>query len=190
MERGRTIAWTTAAASLAVLVVLASSVHAQFRLTHATPWTPDSAVKAVVTGGSAQLTPEPAVDPGIPRIWLTRAERTGWKQTSDYEEMMRYCRSLEAGSHWVKLETIGRTGQGRDLPMLILSKDRAFTPDAARALGKPVVLIQNGIHSGEIEGKDASGMLLRDIAVLHKYDALLDSVTLLVIPVFSVDAAE
>src|SRR6185436_9816752 len=153
------------AALLAVAATaLAAIAHAQIvRRPPAAAWTPDSVVKAV---------------------------RTGWKQTSDYEEMMRNIRSLEAGSRWVKLEIIGRTGQGRELPLLIVSKDRAFTPEAARALGKPVVLIQNGIHAGEIEGKDASGMLLRDIAVLHKYDALLDSLTLLVIPVFSVDAAE
>ena len=179
------------AATLAAAVTfLAAMAHAQLRLTRPAPWTPDSVVKSILTGSSAQLTPDPPVDPSIPRIWLTRAERTLWKQTSDYDEMMRMCRSFEAGSRWVKLEIIGRSGQGRDIPMLILSKDRAFTPDAARALGKPVVLIQNGIHAGEIEGKDASGMLLRDIAVLHKYDALLDSLTLLVIPVFSVDAAE
>ena len=179
-----------AAALAAAVTFLAAMAHAQLRLTRPAPWTPDSVVKSILTGSSAQLTPDPPVDPSIPRIWLTRAERTLWKQTSDYEEMMRMCRSFEAGSRWVKLEIIGRSGQGRDIPMLILSKDRAFTPDAARALGKPVVLIQNGIHAGEIEGKDASGMLLRDIAVLHKYDVLLDSLTLLVIPVFSVDAAE
>jgi murein tripeptide amidase MpaA len=180
------------AAVLAVAATaLAATVHAQIlRRQPAAAWNPDSTVKAVLTGGSAQLTPDPPVDTSIPRIWLTKAERTQWKQTSDYEEMMRNCRSLEAGSRWVKLEIIGRSGQGRDLPMLILSKDRAFTPEAARALGKPIVLIQNGIHSGEIEGKDASGMLVRDLAALHRYDALLDSVVLLVLPVFSVDAAE
>jgi murein tripeptide amidase MpaA len=180
------------AALLAVAATaLAAIAHAQIvRRPPAAAWTPDSVVKAVLTGGSAQLTPDPPIDTSIPRIWLTKAERTGWKQTSDYEEMMRNIRSLEAGSRWVKLEIIGRTGQGRELPLLIVSKDRAFTPEAGRALGKPIVLIQNGIHAGEIEGKDASGMLLRDIAVLHKYDALMDSVILLVLPVFSVDASE
>src|SRR4029077_485558 len=74
--------------------------------------------------------------------------------------------------------------------MLIVSKDRVFTPEGARALGKPVVLIQNGIHAGEIEGKDASLMLIRDLAVLHRGEALLDSVVLLVLPLFSADAHE
>ncbi len=176
---------------VAISILLASSVHAQgLRLTRPAPWSPDSAVKAVITGGSAQLTPDPAVDENVPRIWLTKAERTKWKQTADYDETVRFCRSLEAGSRWVRVESFGRTGQGRDLPLIIVSKDRVFTAEAARALGKPIVLIQNGIHSGEIEGKDASLMLLRDLAVLHRHEELLDSVILLVVPMFSADAHE
>jgi hypothetical protein len=143
-----------------------------------------------LNSGSAQLTPDPPVDESIPRMWLTKAERSNWKQTSDYDETMRFCRQLEAGSRWVKVESFGRTGQGRDLPLIIVSKERVFTADAARALGKPIVLVQNGIHSGEIEGKDASLILLRDLAVLHQHDDLLDSVIVLVAPMFSADAHE
>jgi hypothetical protein len=73
---------------------------------------------------------------------------------------------------------------------VILSKDRAFTPEAAAATGKPVVLILNGIHSGEIEGKDASLALMRDMTVSRTRGALLDSVIVLVVPVFSVDSHE
>src|SRR5258706_12180461 len=104
---------------------------------------------------------------GVPAFWQPRAERSGYRLTSDYDETMRYCRTMAAGTEWIKLERYGVSGQGRDLPLLIVSKERAFTPEAARATGKPVILIQNGIHSGEIEGKDASLALLRDIAVLH-----------------------
>jgi len=174
-----------------VALSIASFSRAQgLRLTRQTVWTPDSVVKAVLTSGSARLTPDPPVDETIPRIWLTRAERTKWKQTSDYDETMRYCRQLEAGSRWVKVEPFGRTGQGRDLSMLIVSKDKLFTPEAARASGLPIVLVQNGIHSGEIEGKDASLMLVRDLAVLRQHEQLLDSVIVLVVPMFSADAHE
>ena len=181
---------TTLLVAFTLLVALVPAAHTQLRLTRAAPWTPDSVVKSVLNAGSAQMTPEPAVDGNVPRIWLTKTERTQWKQTADYDETMRYCRQLEAGSRWVKVESFGRTGQGRELPLLIVSKDRAFTPEAARALGKPIVLIQNGIHSGEIEGKDASLMLVRDLAVLHKQDDILDSVIVLVVPMFSADAHE
>jgi hypothetical protein len=71
-----------------------------------------------------------------------------------------------------------------------VSRERAFTPEAARAGGKAIVLVQNGIHSGEIEGKDASLELVRDIAVLRTRERLLDHAILLVLPIFSVDAHE
>lgn len=132
---------------------------------------------------------QPAAD-SIPSYWRTRAERTGYAQTSDYDETMRFCRSLEGASRWVHLETFGKSGQGRDLPLLIVSKDRAFTPEQARALGKPVVLIQNGIHAGEIEGKDACLALVRDMVVTRTREALLDQVVLLVVPILSVDGHE
>jgi murein tripeptide amidase MpaA len=130
-----------------------------------------------------------AVD-SIPTYWRTRAERTGYAQTSDYDETMRFCRSLQGASRWVQLESFGKSGQGRDLPLLIVSKDRAFTPEQARALGKPILLIQNGIHPGEIEGKDAALALVRDMVVTRKREALLDQVVLLIVPILSVDGHE
>lgn len=132
----------------------------------------------------------PVVSPDIPTFWRTRAERTAWHQTSDYDETMRYCRQLEAGSRWVKLLSYGTSGQGRDLPLLVVSKDRAFSPEDARASGRTIVLVVNGIHAGEIEGKDASLALVRDMAVLRTREALLDSCIVLVVPILSVDAHE
>lgn len=182
------------AALVAALALLAPSVHAQLRLTRSAPVVtaagPDSVVKAIVTGGSAKLVTEPTPDAGVPSTYQTKAERTNWKQTSDHDETLRLCRMLEVGSRWVKVESFGRSGQGRDLPLVIVSKDRAFTPEAARATGKPVVLIQNGIHAGEIEGKDAALMLVRDLTVLKKHEELLDSVIVLVVPMLSPDGLE
>lgn len=179
-----------AAASLtALLVTLApAQTRAPARANRAPA--PDSIVRAVFAAGSAGVTAIPVVSADVPRYWQTRAERTRYTQSADYDETMRYCRQLEAGSRWVKLDSYGKSGQGRDLPILIISKDRAFTPEAARALGKPIVLIQNGIHAGEIEGKDASLALARDLAVLRTKAELLDSCTVLILPIFSVDGHE
>ena len=58
----------------------------------------------------------------------------------------------------------GTSGEGRPLPVVVVSREKAFTGLKAQRLGKPIVLIQNGIHAGEIDGKDASLMLLRDLA--------------------------
>lgn len=119
--------------------------------------------------------------------WLTKAERTGFRETGDYEETRAYAQRLDEASPWIRLVTFGTSPQGRDLMLLVASRDGAFDPEAARAAGKPVVLVQNAIHSGEIEGKDASLMLLRDIAITKQRADLLEDVTLLVMPLFNVD---
>lgn len=137
--------------------------------------------------------PAPAQTPAappVPAYWRTRAERTAYRQTADYDETVRFCKQLEASSGLVKVLTYGVSGQGRPLPMVVLSKDRAFTPERALATGKPIVLIQNGIHSGEIEGKDASLELMRDMVITRRHQTLLDSAIVLVLPIFSVDSHE
>ncbi|MFN2431703.1 MAG: M14 family metallopeptidase [Gemmatimonadota bacterium] len=123
----------------------------------------------------------------VPAEWLTVAERTDFAETGDYEETLAYARRLDEASPWIRLLSFGTSPQGRELMLLVASKDEAFDPASARRAGKPLVLVQNAIHAGEIEGKDASLMLLRDIAVTRQREGLLDGVTLLVMPLFNVD---
>jgi hypothetical protein len=52
------------------------------------------------------------------------------------------------------------------------------------------MLVINGIHSGEINGKDASMLLLREILITKEKFNLIDNVDLLVVPIFSVDGHE
>ena len=139
----------------------------------------------VFLGSEAAIAATPSSD-----SWRTRAERTGYRETGSYDEMAAFCRRLESGSPWVKFTSFGTSGQGRSMPLVVLSRDQAFTPEKARAVGKPVVLIESGIHAGEIEGKDAVLELMRDIAITRRRAALLDHVTLLVVPILSVDAHE
>jgi len=122
--------------------------------------------------------------------WKTYAERTEFRATPRYGETLEYCKRLDSASPWVALQSFGTTPQGRDLPLLVLSSDGAFTPDEARATGKAVVLIQSGIHPGEPDGKDASLMLAREIAITKSHSALLDHVIVLMVPIFNVDGHE
>ncbi|MBP2681399.1 MAG: Zinc carboxypeptidase, partial [Candidatus Krumholzibacteriota bacterium] len=125
--------------------------------------------------------------------WDTFYEKSGKTATSRYSDAIEYCRRLDAASPWIQYASFGKSEQGRDLPLLIASKNDVFTPAAAeraRANGDVVLLIQAGIHSGEIEGKDAGLMLFRDIAVTKKCPELLDHVTILFIPILNVDGHE
>lgn len=128
--------------------------------------------------------------PADPAAWRTRAEQSGFTHTASYGETVEYCRRLAEHSPWVRVQSIGTTPQGRDMPLVVLSRDQAFTPAAAARTGKRTVLIYNGVHSGEIEGKDACLALMRDIAVTREKAALLDHVTLLILPIYNIDGHE
>src|SRR6202000_1850323 len=111
-------------------------------------------------------------------------------QTAPYAEAVDISRKLERASRFVKVLDIGTTPEGRSMIALIVSKDRAFTPDAAAKTNKAVIFIQSGIHAGEIEGKDTVLMLVRDMTVTKRYASWLDHAIFLIIPVFNVDGHE
>ncbi len=111
--------------------------------------------------------------------WITPAERADFAATPRYSETRAWLERLAAASPLITIETFGRSGQGRDLLMVRASKGGK----------KPVVLVQAGIHAGEIDGKDAGLMLLRDIALRGK-DELLDRVDLVFVPIYNVDGHE
>ncbi|MFZ4621355.1 MAG: M14 family metallopeptidase [Bacteroidota bacterium] len=122
--------------------------------------------------------------------WLTYFERSGLTGSPRYEESMKYFRQFSTKTPYAKMFSIGTSPQGRSIECLVISMDKEFTPEKAKKSGKAVVLIQNGIHAGEIEGKDAWMILLREILVTKEKFHLLDNIILLVIPILSVDGHE
>ena len=121
--------------------------------------------------------------------WITPSEKTGLTETPTYDATMTYLKRLDKASPLISLREFGRSAQGRALFVVVAAKDRAFSPEAARKTGRPILLVQAGIHSGEIDGKDAGLMLLRDIALRGKA-SLLNDATLLFVPVFNPDGHE
>lgn len=125
----------------------------------------------------------------IPPDHYTKAELNAFRGTPSYEETLAFLRRLETTSPYLSLSFYGTTAEGRPMPLLVASKDKAFSPEAAAKAGKPVVLVLNGIHPGEPDGKDACLILLRDLALGNRPD-LLDTLTLLVVPIYNVDGHE
>ncbi len=121
--------------------------------------------------------------------WITPTEKTGMTDTPDYAETIAWLEKLAAASPLVRLITIGKTAQGRDLYAVIASLEGLDATSKLAASDKPTLLVQAGIHSGEIDGKDAGMMLLRDIAFGGK-SALLTNANLLFIPVLNADGHE
>jgi hypothetical protein len=128
--------------------------------------------------------------PPVPPEWLTHAEKTDYRETPGYEATIEYAKRLDQASRLIKFQTFGKSGEGRDLPLLIAAEGEAFTPESARRAGKPVILIQACIHAGEPDGKDAGLALLRDIAIAKTRPGLLKNVVVLFIPIYNTDGHE
>lgn len=114
--------------------------------------------------------------------WITPAEVMNLEDSPDYAATVDYLERLCAASDLLELRVFGRTPEGRDL-RVVLARSGGDRRD------RPVVLAQAGIHSGEIDGKDAGLMLLRDIAFGGRED-LIDQVDFLFVPVFNLDGHE
>jgi hypothetical protein len=126
----------------------------------------------------------------VPEIWRTVAEKTDFRATSTYDETMDFLGRVESRApDIIRVTSFGRTAEGRELPLVIVSSDGAFTPAAAAATGKPVLLLQSGIHAGEIDGKDATLMLLRSIALGRRPDLAEAAITLFA-PIYNLDGHE
>ncbi|HEX4952517.1 MAG TPA: M14 family metallopeptidase [Thermoanaerobaculia bacterium] len=122
--------------------------------------------------------------------WVTPSEASGFRTTPTYDETVAWLKRLDAASPELALVSLGKSPQGRDLWLAIASLERATTPEALAATGKPMLFAQAGIHSGEIDGKDAGLMLLRDLLVTGTKRALLERANFLFVPILSVDAHE
>jgi hypothetical protein len=139
---------------------------------------------------ASQHTHAQSTSPNVPAEWQTRAEQTGYRETPTYAQTLEFARRIERASRLVRVAEFGKSGEGRALPLVVAAKGNAFTPTAARAAGKLIVLVQANIHAGETDGLDAGLALLRDIAIMKSRESLLDHVTFLFIPVYNVDGFE
>lgn len=123
--------------------------------------------------------------------WITPAEKSGLRATPSYDETVAWLRKLVAAApRQLQMVSLGESANGRDIWMVVASADKRFTPEALRKSGKPTVFAQAGIHAGEIDGKDAGMMLLRDMTVRGTKRDLLERANFLFVPIFNVDGHE
>jgi len=122
--------------------------------------------------------------------WLTHYEKSNYLETPRYVETIEYCQKLADASPWIKYTSFGISPQGRELPLIIVDKNQNFDPEKVKESGNVVLLIEAGIHPGEIDGKDAGLMFIRDLVIHKKFPDLLNHLTIMFIPIFNVDGHE
>ncbi len=122
---------------------------------------------------------------GAQQLPLTTAERTDYQQTSTTADVSAFLDSLQEAGAPITVGTMGRTAEGRPLLFVIASDPRITSPREAARSGKLVVYLQANIHGGEVEGKEAVQMLLREMAGPRR--DLLSKLVVLVAPVYNAD---
>ena len=126
-----------------------------------------------------------------PAPLTTISERSGFQHTGRYDEVVDLCaRFQKAYPKQVRCFEFGRTPEGRPMLALAVSRTGALSAEQAKKKGVPVMLIQGGIHAGEIDGKDAGFLALREALENKAAPGALDKQVLVFVPVFNVDGHE
>ena len=120
---------------------------------------------------------------------LTRAERTGYRETTAYHEVVQLVDSAAALSDRVHATSFGTTLENRSLPLVVVGDAPDARPASVMAADRVRIWLQANIHGGEVCGKEALLMLLRDL-VTGAHEEWLSSLILLIAPIYNADGNE
>ncbi|MEO6235752.1 MAG: M14 family zinc carboxypeptidase, partial [Vicinamibacterales bacterium] len=120
----------------------------------------------------------------------TKAESSGFKSTSTYDDVVTFMKAVDDASPLVFYTTYGTTHERRAMPMAVVGTNlKDASAAAVKASGKLRVHIQANVHAGEVEGKEAALVLLREFA-LGQHADWLQSMVFLVTPDYNADGNE
>jgi len=122
-------------------------------------------------------------------LLLSHAERTNFTETTRYDEIIRFIKEIQRRSDFVTMEYFGTTVEGREIPLVILAKPQIHQPSEVLVSGKAIVFVLANIHAGEVDGKEASFPLMREI-LFGKLQYLLDKLVILIAPIYNADGNE
>ena len=143
-------------------------------------------ILTLIAGFSLHATVHAQPGDGFTQAMITAAELSNFERTSTFAEVLMVVDALEASSDLMHRETLLISREGKQVPLLVLADPPISTPNQARASGKVVVYIQGNIHGGEVEGKEASLIAMREILHGDKRH-LLENQIVLFLPVYNSD---
>ncbi len=122
-----------------------------------------------------------------PEDLIITPERSNFVKTSTYAEVMSFIDAIKTKTTNAKVISMGKSTEGKDIPVVVLANPSVSTADQAKASGKLIVYILGNIHAGEVEGKEVVMMLMRDILLGDK-KYLLDKMIILFAPIYNTDS--
>ena len=118
---------------------------------------------------------------------ITVPAKTNYEKTSTYSDVMNFINAVQHKSDLLHLEYIGKSKEGRDIPLVVMANPKITTPKDAEASGKPVMYVQGNIHAGEVEGKEVLQQLMRDILLGDKKH-LFENQIIIFVPIYNTDS--
>ena len=119
----------------------------------------------------------------------TRPERTAYEETSRYADVIAFLDSLRLVDPEIDVRSLGYSEEGRSLPLAVFGAEPGATVAEIRADTRLRVLVLANIHAGEVAGKEAALVLAREL-VEGRHDGWLDSVIVLIAPIYNADGNE
>ena len=117
---------------------------------------------------------------------VTIAESSSYTATSTYADVMEFISVLQKQSSLFRVETLCRSTEGKRVPLLVIGNPVPASPLDLGSDERMVVYFQANIHAGEVEGKEATLMLVRDI-LLQENPPFLKDLVILIAPIFNAD---
>jgi hypothetical protein len=118
----------------------------------------------------------------------TIAESSNYRSTSRYDDVLEFIAAIQRADPEIRVEIFATSSEGRALPLVIAGPPGIIDPRSAHSAGLPVVFIMANIHAGEVEGKEAAQMLLRDVASSSR--KLREAMVVLIAPIYNADGNE
>ena len=120
---------------------------------------------------------------------LTVAERSDYDSTSTYSDVMTFINTLQKSSEIMRIDTLAISTEGRVVPLVVIGNPLPANPADIEKDGRMPVYIEANIHAGEVEGKEATQMLIRDL-IEGKNQDILENIVLLIVPILNPDGNE
>lgn len=124
---------------------------------------------------------------GLPDDLLLVPEITKYQKTSTYADVMSFLEKQSSKSGNIRVISMGRSLEGKDIPVAIVADPMVNSAADAKASGKLIVYVQGNIHAGEVEGKEAVMMQIRSL-LYHDHHPILDSLIILFAPIYNTDS--
>ncbi len=104
---------------------------------------------------------------------------------------MEFLSDINAGSQEMRLSTFGKSVEGRELVYSVFSRLMVTNPFEAMTSGKPIVILDAGVHGDERILRESNLILIRELAEKGtEMNALLDDLIVIMIPCLNPDGTE